>query len=111
VAPPAPQRRRCAATYQPAGTVAGLEGAARDGTGEGDTLEAASATAWAPVNAVLLLAGQVRACHAAAGGRGPVAMMAVSVTTGAYTRTQLQQYHPDHIIDSLEELMSIIDHA
>jgi phosphoglycolate phosphatase-like HAD superfamily hydrolase len=35
----------------------------------------------------------------------------VSVTTGAYTRAQLEQYRPDHIIDSLEELIPIIENA
>ncbi len=32
----------------------------------------------------------------------------VAVTTGAYTREQLAKYHPDHIIDSLELLPSLI---
>jgi phosphonatase-like hydrolase len=44
-------------------------------------------------------------------GRNAGCGLVVSVTTGAYTRDQLQQYHPDHIIDSLEELMPIIDNA
>jgi len=44
-------------------------------------------------------------------GRNAGCGVVVSVTTGAYTRTQLEQYHPDHIIDSLEELMPIIEHA
>ena len=34
--------------------------------------------------------------------------LVVSVTTGAYTKEQLQQYHPDHIIDHLSELPSLI---
>lgn len=34
--------------------------------------------------------------------------LVVSVTTGAYTKEQLQQYHPDHIIDHLGELPSLI---
>jgi phosphonatase-like hydrolase len=44
-------------------------------------------------------------------GRNAGCGMVVSVTTGAYTRLQLQQYHPDHIIDSLEELIPIIETA
>jgi len=44
-------------------------------------------------------------------GRNAGCGLVVSVTTGAYTRAQLQQYHPDHIIDNLEELMPIIDNA
>jgi phosphonatase-like hydrolase len=44
-------------------------------------------------------------------GRNAGCGVVVSVTTGAYTRDQLQQYHPDHIIDSLEELLPIIDNA
>ncbi len=44
-------------------------------------------------------------------GRNAGVRLVVSVTTGAYTRAQLQQYHPDHIIDSLEELMPIIENA
>lgn len=44
-------------------------------------------------------------------GRNAGCGLVVSVTTGAYTRAQLQQYQPDHIIDSLEELMPIIDNA
>jgi phosphonatase-like hydrolase len=44
-------------------------------------------------------------------GRNAGCGVVVSVTTGAYSRAQLQQYNPDHIIDSLEELMPIIDNA
>jgi len=44
-------------------------------------------------------------------GRNAGCGIVVSVTTGAYTRAQLQQYHPDHIIDSLEELVPIIENA
>jgi len=44
-------------------------------------------------------------------GRNAGCGVVVSVTTGAYTRTQLQQYRPDFIIDSLEELMPIIEQA
>ncbi|MBL7697532.1 MAG: HAD hydrolase-like protein [Chitinophagaceae bacterium] len=32
----------------------------------------------------------------------------VAITSGAFTRNQLEQYKPDHIIDSLEELQHII---
>ncbi|MBO9635161.1 MAG: HAD hydrolase-like protein [Chitinophagaceae bacterium] len=41
-------------------------------------------------------------------GRNAQCGLVVSVTTGAATRQQLQQFHPDHIIDSLEELPSLI---
>lgn len=41
-------------------------------------------------------------------GRSAGCGLVVSVTTGAYTRTQLEQYHPDKIIDSLAELPSLI---
>lgn len=34
--------------------------------------------------------------------------MVIAVTTGAYTKEQLVKYHPDHIIDSLESLPSLI---
>jgi phosphoglycolate phosphatase-like HAD superfamily hydrolase len=34
--------------------------------------------------------------------------MVVAVTTGAYTKEQLVKYQPDHIIDSLELLPSLI---
>jgi len=44
-------------------------------------------------------------------GRNAGCGIVVSVTTGAYTRQQLQEYRPDHIIDSLEELIPIIDKA
>jgi phosphonatase-like hydrolase len=33
----------------------------------------------------------------------------IAVTTGAYTRAQLEQYQPDHIIDSLEQLTTILN--
>lgn len=42
-------------------------------------------------------------------GRNAGCGIVVSVTTGAYTRQQLQEYKPDHIIDSLEELIPIIE--
>lgn len=41
-------------------------------------------------------------------GRNANCGLVVSVTTGAATREQLQQFQPDHIIDSLEELPSLI---
>lgn len=41
-------------------------------------------------------------------GRAADCGSVVSVTTGAYTRQQLEQYHPDKIIDSLAELPSLI---
>lgn len=41
-------------------------------------------------------------------GRNAGCGIVVSVTTGAYTREQLEQYHPDHIIDSLMDLNRII---
>jgi len=44
-------------------------------------------------------------------GRNAGCGIVVSVTTGAYTRQQLQEYNPDHIIDSLEELIPIIEKA
>jgi len=37
-------------------------------------------------------------------GRNAKCGKVISVTTGAYTRSQLEQYAPDHIIDSLEQL-------
>ena len=44
-------------------------------------------------------------------GRNAGVRKVVSVTTGAYTREQLQQYRPDHIIDDLGELIPIIEQA
>jgi phosphonatase-like hydrolase len=41
-------------------------------------------------------------------GRNAGCGLVVSVTTGAYTRSQLEEYHPDKIIDSLEELQPLI---
>lgn len=41
-------------------------------------------------------------------GRNAECGLVVSVTTGAYTRQQLEKYQPDHIIDSLSELPSLI---
>jgi len=42
-------------------------------------------------------------------GRNAACGKVVSVTTGAYTRQQLEAYQPDHIIDDLEELLTIIE--
>ncbi len=41
-------------------------------------------------------------------GRNANCGIVVSVTTGAYTRQQLENYQPDYIIDSLSELPSLI---
>jgi len=41
-------------------------------------------------------------------GRNTGCGLVVSVTTGAYTRQQLETYHPDYIINSLEELPALI---
>jgi phosphoglycolate phosphatase-like HAD superfamily hydrolase len=37
-------------------------------------------------------------------GRNANCGMVVAVTTGAFTREQLEQYKPDYILDSLAEL-------
>jgi phosphonatase-like hydrolase len=42
-------------------------------------------------------------------GRNANCGKVISVTTGAYTREQLEQYAPDHIIDSLEHLALYIN--
>lgn len=42
-------------------------------------------------------------------GRNAGCGLVVAVTTGAYTREQLQQHTPDHIIDSLSELPGLIN--
>jgi phosphonatase-like hydrolase len=44
-------------------------------------------------------------------GRNAGCGKVVSVTTGAYTREQLTEYHPDFIIDDLSELLPIIEKA
>jgi phosphonatase-like hydrolase len=44
-------------------------------------------------------------------GRNAACGIVVSVTTGAYTREQLESYHPDYIIDGLNELLPIIETA
>ena len=41
-------------------------------------------------------------------GRNAGCGLVVSVTTGAYTKEQLQGYQPDHIIDSLSELPALM---
>lgn len=41
-------------------------------------------------------------------GRNAACGLVVSVTTGAYSRSLLETYHPDHIIDSLSELSAYI---
>jgi phosphonatase-like hydrolase len=41
-------------------------------------------------------------------GRNASCGLVVAVTTGAYTRKALEEYHPDKIIDSLHELPSLI---
>jgi len=42
-------------------------------------------------------------------GRNAGCGLVIAVTTGAYTRAQLEQYQPDHIIDSLEQLTTILN--
>jgi len=42
-------------------------------------------------------------------GRNAGCGIVVSVTTGAYTRQQLEKYHPDYIIDDLQQLLPIIE--
>ena len=44
-------------------------------------------------------------------GRNAACGTVVSVTTGAYTREQLETYRPDFIIDDLNELLHIIEMA
>ena len=41
-------------------------------------------------------------------GRNAKAGLVIGITTGAYTRNQLEEYNPDHIIDSLFELEKLI---
>lgn len=41
-------------------------------------------------------------------GRNAGCGLVVAVTTGAYTREELETYNPDHIIDSLAELPALI---
>ena len=42
-------------------------------------------------------------------GRNAGCGKVISVTTGAYTRNELEQYQPDYIIDNLDNLRTIID--
>jgi phosphonatase-like hydrolase len=42
-------------------------------------------------------------------GRSAACGVVVGVTTGAYSRHQLEGYHPDYIIDDLEQLLPIIE--
>jgi len=42
-------------------------------------------------------------------GRNAGCGIVVGITTGAYTREQLKEAHPDHIIDGLQELIPIIE--
>ena len=44
-------------------------------------------------------------------GRNAGCGQVVGVTTGAYTREQLESYHPDFIIDDLRELLPMIEKA
>jgi phosphonatase-like hydrolase len=44
-------------------------------------------------------------------GRNATCGIVVSVTTGAYTREQLEAFRPDYIIDDLRELLPIIEKA
>jgi len=41
-------------------------------------------------------------------GRNSNCGLVVAVTTGAFTREQLETYHPDHILDNLSELPNLI---
>lgn len=41
-------------------------------------------------------------------GRNAGCGLVVSVTTGAYTREELEVYQPDHIIDSMAELINLL---
>lgn len=41
-------------------------------------------------------------------GRNAGCGLVVAVTTGAYSREALQSYHPDYIIDSLDDLLPLI---
>jgi phosphoglycolate phosphatase-like HAD superfamily hydrolase len=42
-------------------------------------------------------------------GRNAKCGLVVSVTTGSYTRRELEGFYPDHIIDSLQELPQILN--
>jgi len=41
-------------------------------------------------------------------GRNSNCGLVIAVTTGAFTRKQLEAYHPDHILDNLSELPNLI---
>lgn len=41
-------------------------------------------------------------------GRNAGCSMVVAVTTGAFTKQQLEEHHPDHIIDDLSQLPALI---
>lgn len=41
-------------------------------------------------------------------GRNAGCGLVIAITSGAFTRNQLQQYRPDHVIDNLKELQDII---
>jgi len=41
-------------------------------------------------------------------GRNAGCSLVVAVTTGAFTKEQLEEYHPDHIIDDLSQLPALI---
>ena len=41
-------------------------------------------------------------------GRNAGCSLVVAVTTGAFTKEQLDEYHPDHIIDDLSQLPALI---
>ena len=41
-------------------------------------------------------------------GRNAGCGKVISITTGAYTKEQLEKYHPDFIIDSLSEVFPLI---
>ncbi|HKO81626.1 MAG TPA: HAD hydrolase-like protein [Chitinophagaceae bacterium] len=41
-------------------------------------------------------------------GRNAGCSLVVAVTTGAFTKQQLKEYHPDHIIDDLSQLPALI---
>lgn len=41
-------------------------------------------------------------------GRNAGCSLVIAVTTGAFTKEQLEEYHPDHIIDDLSQLPALI---
>ncbi len=44
-------------------------------------------------------------------GKNAGCLYSIAVTTGAFTREQLEPYHPDFIIDDLHELIAIIEQS